>query len=216
VKHYFPDYNPPPYLITFVGPLEGVSEAITRNSLAVGLQNHLGSQFSYYTSEIGQQVLHNYRTRWFTRETIPVNCLKNVVADLWPEPRTGKPLVEQMVDVGKNLYVLDKVMPYTHDTLKLGYTKQQLEFCNRNEGQIWNVFASNNLLFTTENALLKGFMQPGPFTPELTEASPGAIGHYVGWQIVKKYMEKNSSVTPAQLLKTDAKTIFEESKYKPN
>lgn len=216
VKYYFPQYALPQNIITCIAPLEGFGDVITRNALAVSLGHHLGREFSYYTSELGLQALPRYRTLWFTKETIPVGCLKNVVGDLRDPLPSGRPLVEQMVDAGKLLYVLDKVMPNTPDTLKLTYTKQQLEFCKKNEGQIWNLFVSNNLLFTTENVLIDGYLKEGPFTPEFGEGSPGGIGNFVGWQIVKKYMDNHSNVTPEQLMKTDVKTIFEESKYKPN
>lgn len=216
VKHYFPNYNPPPNLITFIGPLEGVGNAITSNALAIGLQLHMGSEFSYYKSEIGQQVYPAYISRRFTPAYIPVNSMKNVIDDLTPAVRPGKPLVEQMVEAGKKLYVLDKVMPTTPDTMKIGYTKKQLEGCYKSEGNIWHFFVSNNLLFTIEPPLVHGFMNDAPNTPEFGEASPGAIGVFVGWQIVKKYMEKNEKLSLAELLKTDARTIFEDSKYKPN
>jgi len=49
----------------------------------------------------------------------------------------------------------------------------------------------------------------------LGQGSPGFIGLFVGRQIIRKYMSKNSSLTLQQLLQTDPKKIFEESKYKP-
>jgi hypothetical protein len=216
VKYYFPDYGLPVNIITYIGPLEGNTDVITTNALAVGLQHHLGNDFSYYTSDEGVQVLPQYRSRWFTKETIARNCVMNVVGDLAPVPRPGRPLVEQMVEEGKKYYLLDKVMPSEPDTLKLLYTKPQLEFCKKNEGGIWHLFVSNNLLFNTEKTITDGFMEEAPFTRELGQSSPGRIGHFIGWQIVKKYMEKNSKLSLPELMKTDAKTIFEESKYKPN
>lgn len=216
VKHYFPNYNPPPYLISFIGPLEGYSDVITTNALAVGLQLHMGSQFSYYTSQIGQQLFPGYISRRFTKETIPVNCMKNVVDDLSTATSSSRPLVEQMVEAGKKLYVLEKIMPHTPDTLLIGYTKRQLEGCEKSEGNLWHFFVSNNLLFTQEPPLIQGYMGDAPNTPEFGDESPGAIGHYVGWQIVKKYMSGHSNVTLEQLLNTDPRQIFEESKYKPN
>lgn len=216
VKYYFPSYNPPPKLISFIGPLEGYSDVITSNALAVGLQLHLGKDFSFYNSEIGQQSFPSYISRWFTPEMIPVNCLKNIVADIYPENLSGKALVEQMVEKGKQLYFLDKVLPYTADTLKIGYSDKQLQGCYNNEGQIWNFFLTNQLLYKKESDIIRGYLDESPNTPEMGNESPGAIGLFVGWQIVKKYMEKNEKVTLEELLKTDARKIFEESKYKPN
>jgi uncharacterized protein YjaZ len=47
------------------------------------------------------------------------------------------------------------------------------------------------------------------------EASPGNIGSFAGWQIVKKYMQKNEKISLQELMLTDAETIFQSAKYKP-
>ena len=50
-----------------------------------------------------------------------------------------------MVEKGKRIYLIDKLMPDTPDTLKIGYTSKQLEGCIENEGLIWNYFVKNGL-----------------------------------------------------------------------
>jgi hypothetical protein len=215
VKHYFPAYKAPTQLITYIGPMEGYSDVITRDALAVGLQLHMGRNYSLYRSTMGQSVFPDYISRRFTPDYIAVNCMKNIINDLAPEKGGSRPLVEQMVEKGKRLYVLDKIMPETEDTLKTGYTAVQLKGCYENEGRIWNFFLTNNLLFNIEPFNIKSYMEEAPNTPELGDHSPGAIGVFVGWQIVKKYMNKNSGLSLNELLNTDAKKIFEESKYRP-
>ena len=106
-------------------------------------------------------------------------------------------------------------MPETPDTLKIGYTMQQLEGCRKNEGLIWNYFVKNGLIFNNDPSLIKNYIGDSPNTPEFGEGAPGNIGLFTGWEIVKKYMEKNNNLPPDQLMITDAKKIFEESKYRP-
>ena len=50
---------------------------------------------------------------------------------------------------------------------------------------------------------------------EIDNESPGRIGQWMGWQIVRSFMENNPKVTVQQLIKMDANSIFEQSKYKP-
>ena len=216
VKYYFPAYKTPSQLITYIGPMEGYSDVITRDALAVGLQLHMGNNYSLYKSNMGQEVFPGYISRRFTPDYIVVNCMKNIINDISPEKSGSQPLVEQMVEKGKRLFVLDKILPYTEDTLKTGYTAAQLAGCYKNEGLIWNHFLSHNLLFTIEPADIRPYMEEAPNTPEITDQAPGAIGIFVGWQIVKKYMTKHSDLSLNELLNTDAKKIFEESKYRPN
>ncbi|MBO9199126.1 MULTISPECIES: gliding motility lipoprotein GldB [Niastella] len=216
VKYYFPAYKPPTQLITYIGPMEGYSDVITRDALAVGLQLHMGKNYSLYQSSMGQAVFPGYISRRFTPDYIVVNCMKNIINDISPEKGGSRPLVEQMVEKGKRLYVLDKILPFIEDSLKTGYTAAQLTGSYKNEGLIWNHFLSHNLLFTIEPADIRPYMEEAPNTPEISEQSPGAIGIFVGWQIVKKYMDKHSALSLNELLNTDAKIIFEESKYRPN
>lgn len=223
VKYYFPTYKTPSLFITFIGPMDafyqaslgGYGDVLTHNAVAAGLQLHLGSKFPMYLSAMGQSMYPAYVSRRFAPEFIPVNAIKNIVDDLYPERIAGLPMVEQMVEKGKRLYVLDKLMPYTADTLKTGYTNAQLEGCFKNEGAIWNFFLANNLLYNKEPDLTKGFLGDGPNTPELGEASPGYIGLFIGWQIVKKYMSEHADMKPDELLRVSPGKIFEESRYRP-
>ena len=223
VKHYFPGYKTPTKLITFVGPLDaywqmsigGYGDVITRDAFGIGLQLHLGKQYPVYHTELGQQLYPAYISRRFEPAYIPVNCMKNVIDDMFPDKSADKPLVDQMVEKGKRMFLLDKFLPRTEDSLKIGYTKSQLKGCYENEGQIWNFFLRNNLLFNIDPSLTKNYLQDGPKTEEIGEGSPGYIGLFIGWRIVEKYMDEKSGVTLEQLMLTDPRKIFEESKYKP-
>ena len=223
VRHYFPKYQLPTNLVTFIGPMDayfegslgGYGDVITTNALAIGLQLHLGKDFSLYKSEMGQALFPAYISRRFAPEYIPVNCIKNIVDDMFPDESTGKHLVLQMVEKGKRMYLLDHLMPRTPDTLKIGYTENQLKGCYSNEGLIWNYFLTNSLLYSNDPAMIKNYIGESPNTPEFGEGAPGNIGLFTGWQIVKKYMEKNESLSFEELMKTDSKKLFEESKYRP-
>lgn len=223
VGYYFPQYKQPEKLITFIGPLDahfqgslgGYGDIITTQGLAVGLQLHLGKNYSLYQSELGQQLYPGYVSRRFEPEYISVNCMKNIIDDLFPEKASDKPMIEQMIEKGKRLYVLDKLLPFVDDTLKIGYTSKQLQGCYEHEADIWNLFLQNNLLYNIDPSIQKNYLQDGPKTEELGDASPGFIGLFTGRQIVRKYMEKHGNISLTELMSTDSRKIFEEAKYKP-
>ncbi len=215
VKHYFPAYNTPAKIITFIGPFDGYSDVLTTDALAVGLQLHLGKNFSFYQSTVGKDLFPDYIASKFEPEYISVNCLKNITDDMFPDKSIGKPLVEQMVEKGKRIYLLNKFLPDSDEHLKIGYTHQQLKDCYTNEAVIWNFFLTNNLLNNAEQNILKNYIGDSPKTQELGEGSPGNIGTFSGWQIVKKFMNEHSGVTLQQLMQMDAREIYSQSKYKP-
>ncbi len=215
VHYYFPGYRLPSRIITFIGPINSYGSILTPDALAVGLQLYMGSDYPLYKSQQGQEMYPLFISRRFEPAYIPVNAIKNIIDDMYPSSTVGRPLVEQMVESGKRLYLLNALLPTLADTLKTGYTAKQLEGCYASEKNIWTFFVQNDLLYNTDPNVTRDYMNDAPNTTALGEESPGNIGQFVGEQIVKKWMEKNKDLSPAMLMKTPAKQIFEEAKYKP-
>ena len=216
VQYYFPAYKVPHTIITYIGPLDGYGDAVTEdNSLAVGLHVHLGKNSTLYDNPMVQEVYATYLLNRFEPSYIAINCMNNIVLDLYPEKNEDQTLVIQMVEKGKRLYMLNKLLPGYAENKLIGYTEKQLKDCYKSEPQIWNLFVQNNFLQTIDNNIIKNYIGEGPKTQELGDESPGNIGSFAGWQIVKKYMAKNPAVKLPDLMKTSAETIFQEAKYKP-
>jgi uncharacterized protein YjaZ len=49
---------------------------------------------------------------------------------------------------------------------------------------------------------------------EIDNETPGRVGTWVGWQIVRSFMN-NNDVTLQQALQMDTMELFQKSKYKP-
>jgi hypothetical protein len=215
VKYYFPNYKVPGKIITYIGPLDGFGDILSDDAVIVGLHLHLGKNFSLYNSEQVQQTYPAYISSRFEPGYIAVNSLKNIVLDLYPEKMEEKSLVQQMVEKGKRLYLLSKFLPREDEFKIIGYTKEQLKNVYKNERVIWDLFVQNNLLQSVDENIIKNYVGESPKTQELGDASPGNIGAFAGWQIVKKYMQKNPELTLQKLMATDNDVIFQEAKYKP-
>ena len=216
VKYYFPAYPLPKKFVTYIGPFDAPGVAITPYALAIGLQLYAGKGFSFYASMQGQEMYPLYISRRFEPEYINVNCMKAIGEDLFPDKSGGRPLIEQIIEKGKYWYLADQFLPETADSLKTGFSQKQLDWCKANEGLIWNYFLqNNNELYTIDPDIIKNYLGDAPSTTGMPEIAPGNIGQWVGWQIVKKYAENNPALTPAELMKTAAKKIFDETKYKP-
>ena len=187
---------------------------MTRYTLAIGLQLYAGKSFPFYLSSQGQELFPLYISRRFEPEYVVPNCMKAIAEDMFPDQSAGKPLIEQMIEKGKNWWLMDQLLPETADSLKTGFTQRQLSWCLANEGQIWNYFLEQNL-YSLEPDLIKNYIGDAPYTQGMPDASPGNIGQWVGWRIIQKYASIHSDITPEQLMKIPAKQIFEEAKYKP-
>jgi hypothetical protein len=214
VKYYFPSYRVP-QVITYLGPFNAPGVAITTDALAIGLQLYAGKNFPFYTSTEGMEMFPLYISRRFEPQYIPVNCMKAVAEDIYQDKSRGRPLIEQMIETGKQWYLLEKFMPGAADSLKTGFTERQLSWCRNNEGLIWNFILQSNDLYSTEPAVVQTYIGESPSTQGMPDESPGNIGQWIGWQIVKKFASRGKDLKPDLLLKTDPKKIFSEAKYKP-
>jgi uncharacterized protein YjaZ len=97
----------------------------------------------------------------------------------------------------------------------LGYTEKQYTESKQREAVIWDLFIQNNILQSIDNSIIKNYIGESPKTAELGDASPGNIGSFCGWQIVKKYMNKFPETSLESLMTADAEMIFQQAKYKP-
>lgn len=215
VKHYFPAYKDRKLIITYIGPLDGYGDAISDDAIIIGLQHHLGKSFSLYRSAMVQETYPDYISKRFEPDYISVNTMKNIINDLYPEKAEDKALVLQMVEKGKRLYILSKLLPKKEEYKLVGYTEEQLKAVYEHEAAVWDLFVQNNFLRTIDANIIKNYIGEGPKTQELGEGSPGNIGSFAGWQIVKKYISKNPETTLQKLMETDAELIFQQAKYKP-
>lgn len=215
VRHYFPKYTLPKKLITYIGPMDGYGDILDVDAFVVGLHQHLGSNFSMYKTELVRNTYPEYISNRFTPDYIAINCMKNVVLDMYPEKIEDRTLIVQMVEKGKRTFLLKQFVPYAEDHEVIGYTQKQYRESKEREAIIWDLFIQNNILQSIDNSIIKNYIGESPKTPELGEASPGNIGTFAGWQIVKKYMKKFPDTNLETLMQTDPEEIFQQAKYKP-
>ncbi len=214
LKYYYPEYKTP-IVTTYVGLIGDPSIALTKDALAIGLQMYAGKDFGAYNTLDAQQAFPQYISRRFDGAYIAANCFQNLITDIYPDNTKGKPLIQKMIERGKQWYFLDKLLPGTADSLKTGYTSAQIDWCKKNEAIIWSTLSKNTDLYSTDPITIQNYLGESPKTEGMPDASPGNIGQWIGWQIVQVYAEKNSQLNLKQLLATDAGKIFQEAKYKP-
>ena len=215
IKYYFPKYQLPQHVVAFIGPMDGPGVAITNDALAIGLQAYAGSNFPIYLTGKGQDTYPRYISRRFEPKYIDANCMSALAEDIFPDSSDNRPMIEQMIIKGRYWWLAGKLLPDAPDSILTGYSQAQLNWCAANESEIWGYFLQNTDLYTIDPDILKNYIGEGPKTLGMPDPSPGNIGAWVGWQIVKKYMQGHGSLQPVDLMRVPARTIFEESKYKP-
>ena len=126
--------------------------------------------------------------------------------------------LDRILHKGKILLLKDFVIPSASDEIKIGYSNDQMNWAKRNEEYIWKYFIGNELLFSTEDDLIDRFIIPAPFSKfylEIDNDSPGKIGQWIGWQILRSFRKKNPSLNISDILNLSSEEIFKKANYKP-
>lgn len=181
------------------------------NMLGVGVDMYLGSDYPYYN-----QVVYDYQKSTMEKEYVVRDLMSMYLAYNIAYNSKYNRLLEQMIFRGKQLFLLSQLLPDAPAWQVIGYTPEQWAWCEHYEQAIWNRIMEKRDLFKTESRILNSYMNEGPFTAEVTQDSPGRLGLWVGWQIVKSYMHHNQDITIHDLINEgDAQKILEQSFYKP-
>ncbi len=210
LHYYFPETKDP-RIITVTSEVDYRNKVIVTDTIVlIALDTYLGEDHEFYGG------IQKYLRQNFKKDQILPDMAQEYAKKYAYQAKT-KTLLEEMIYHGKLLYVTDRVIPFKPEELRIGYSKEQLAWAQENESEIWRYFVDRELLFSTDSKLPARFINPAPFSKfylELDGESPGRLGQYIGWQIVRAYMDKTDS-TLKRMLITDGETIFKDSNFKP-
>lgn len=218
LHYYFPTYQLPKKIIYFIGPLDGFGNSIGSDYMAIGLQMFLGDTSSWYQSEQIQKYFPPYISRNFTPRFIPITAAKNLLQDIAPNSRVTRGLIIEMIELGKRQYILKKILPATNDADLFGYSAVQYEATMKAEQDIWRFLLKMNLVFSKDPKVATQLLSEGPFSLYFGNEIPGNVGLFIGYQIVRSFMEQQPEQDQSNLivlLQMPAEKIFTDSKYKP-
>ncbi len=211
MKEYFPDMKVPTFYALISGNYDYYDRIVaTDDFLAISLDFYVAKYFQKY-SHFG---LSQYMIDFLDSNNILVDCISAWGGNILSKRQEGKTLLDIMIYQGKILYFMDKVIPQVFDYNKIRYTSRQLTWCQQNEGMIWGLFIQKKLLYEQDINKIRPFVSEGPKTLNF-EGSPARWADYIGWQIVKKYMDKTNASMAELFDNTDSQKILTESGYKP-
>ena len=210
IKYYFPKTKTPK-VITIISEMDYSNKAIYADSLVIiSLELYLGKEHKFY--QFPNYIKQNFEQKQIMPDIVSSFSLQKIA------PLTDKKMLSQMIYYGKQLYLKDLLLPEYSDADKMGYSEQQIIWCQENESYMWRYFLENEMLYSDDQKLIPRFINPAPFSKfylEIDNESPGQVGAWIGWQMVRSFA-KNNNVPLSDLLKMNAKEIFEKSKYKPS
>lgn len=209
-KYHFPDSTIP----NIVFNISALNYAIiaTHTTLGIGLDMFLGANYPIYPM-VG---LPKYMYDNMRPAQIVPQAMKGWLQATYETDAKRETLLDYMVFEGKLLYVLDAVLRESADSTKIGFSSEAMQWCTEYEARIWAHLVDQELLYTTQYMNINKWINQAPFVAGIPKDSPGRLGQWVGWQIVRKYMQENPEVTLIELMtEQNSQDILAKSKYKP-
>ena len=210
IMYYYPNFQPPT-VITLLSNVDYNSSVVYADSLLfISLDVYLGKESEIYLD------FPNYVKNNFTKEHLVVD-VATAFSQVQIPISSDRSFISRIIQEGKKMYLLDAYLPNLSDAEKIGYTQEQIDWTDFNDEDIWKYFVQNQLLFSSDQELSKRFIEEAPFSKFYKandNDSPGRVGVWIGWQIVRAYMNNNNT-SLKELLKTPNELIFKKSKYKP-
>ncbi|MFA7273300.1 MAG: hypothetical protein WC044_05490 [Crocinitomicaceae bacterium] len=195
-----------PTAIVFANTCFQSSAFSTQNEIVIGLERYLGPTnplIQQLPAEVFfQWIKEGMDEKYLSRDAVCSWIMSNVV-----ELKEGT-LAENMINWGKVIYFTQAAFPEKPEEIIIRYSAEDLKWAKENEFSLWDYLVKEKMLFRVNETESINMLAPGPFTVGLPEKGPDRLGQFLGWQMVRKYMEKNE-VTLQQLQKTPYNKILQ-------
>jgi len=210
-RFHFPDKELP----TIYTYISGFNQSVVTAEKIVGisLDKYLGRDCKFY-----QQLnsTPQYKVMNMYKERIPSDVAYAWAITEFEDQNSTKTVLDNMIEKGKMMYLVDAMLPETPDSLKIGYTEKQLEWCEKNEPAMWTYLIEQKMLYSSKRMDIVRYINDAPSTSGFPNESPGRAGVWIGWKIVRQYMKKHPEISVPELMAIkDYQKILNESEYDP-
>lgn len=177
-------------------------------NLCIGVERYLGASCPEI-KELPADPFYDWikkamEEKYMDRDAVCGWVLNNIVE--MPENQNH---IEAMINWGKVLYLTEAAFPDIEPEILLRYSKKDYDWAVNNERAFWEYLVKYNMLFQKNATDQAGLVLEGPFTAGIPMKGPDRLGQFLGYRIIKSYIEQND-VTLLQLVKTPYAQILQD------
>ncbi|MBK8339221.1 MAG: hypothetical protein IPK99_04120 [Flavobacteriales bacterium] len=196
LKALFPE-RPVPRIVVFNS---GFNFAIspTDSVLGIGIEWFVGAEHPV-VRYLAPDAFPNYVKQRMRPTMLVPSAVKGWVMVHYLDDAHGKDLLTNMVNTGKVMALAQALLPEEDPALVLGYTAEQVKWCEDNEYNIWKELVGKQMLYSSDDEVIGRIMNDGPFTNGFPHESPGQLGQWIGLRMVSNYLRDHPNTTFAQL-----------------
>jgi hypothetical protein len=207
IKSMYPTFKVPKIMTTFTG-LEN-DMFVSDSLIIISLEAFNGPKATYRPDQ------PNYLLRRYTPTHIVPMAVRYLSNTYNKTDQGDQTFLGDMVYFGKSLEFTKQMLPATADSLILGYTQKELDDTWAAQDLIWAHTIEKTLLYNKNNFIKEKYLGERPNIPEIGPSCPGRIGQWLGWRIVKRYMNENPKITFQDVMaKPNSEEILKMSGYR--
>lgn len=208
LKAYDATFKVPRICTMFTG-FTGGDLYVSDSLIVIGLDYFMGPKAKF------RPQVYDYQLRRYQREYIVPQIMLLLSTKYNETNYADQTLLAEMLYYGKGFEFVHQMIPSAADSLLVTYTTQQLAECAVAQDLVWGHFVDNQLFYKTDHFTKAKYIGEAPSVPAIGPRCPGSIGRWVGWQIVRKYLENNPDISlKALMLNKNAQQMLEQSKYR--
>lgn len=210
-KYYFPNETLPNKVITLLTDVDYSLRAVDADTLLlISIDTYLGASHPLYEGI----------PLYIKSKLIPAHLeaeIIDAISERFIPKTSNRAFLSRMIAHGKRLLLHEHLAPKTPAHNHIQYSQIQWDWALEHESDVWRFFIDNEFLFSTDETLRYRFLTPSPYSKfysYLDENSPGRIGQWIGYRMVKAY-QKRTGVTLQKALNANAQEILKKSRYNP-
>lgn len=214
-RYFFPNDSLPEVVFMNSGFNYGVWP--TETHLGIGLDFFIGADHPL-VEPLDPTIFPAYTKEKMRAELLVPDALRGwLLVHFQNRCYSDETLVESVLYYGKMMYLLELMLPEEAPYRLMDYTPEQLEWVRENERNIWVSFSDQEILYERRKFEMNRWVHDAPFTraADLPQDTPARVGMWIGWQMVKDYMQRNPEVTPDEMLSIQDPLTFLNA-YRPD
>lgn len=207
LNHHFPKGKLPENII-FMNSCFASNVFCTENEIGIGMERYLGPETDVIrelpSREFFDWIKEGMRIEYLERDVLTAWIMTHYVKE------SRQNLADAAVTWGKIIYLTEAAFPNDPEHLIIRYSKKDYDWAQKNEYALWKYLVDEKLLFSENERDRINLLNDAPFTVGLPEKGPDRLGQFLGWRMIRMYMEKHPDTSLEQLLKIPYNTILQE------
>jgi hypothetical protein len=206
LRYHLPECKVPEQVV-FMNSFFASNAFSTEKQIGIGLERYLGGETDVIQElppdQFYQWMKERLDDKFLARDAVCSWIMTHIVDDV-----NGN-LAEHLIRWGKIIYLTEAAYPNEDPAIIMRYSQDGLKWAIDHEYDVWTYLVQEKLLFKLDEKVRINMINDGPFTVGLPEKGPDRLGQFIGWRMVRKYMEIKK-ISVEELINTPYTAILAE------